>query len=228
MAISEVKMRKNELEDITNTNKSYNKKLNLKKVTKKEHRHNKSVSFENYLLTPKDEDYYYNDDESSTKQFDFETSSKVDDMKEVAMNSIPSPDTMVDDNESEVDSNLISEINDKRNFKLTDDCQDLSKNPDYIVLTSSLRLLKANKDKISNEIVELSNLLEFFNNCENPEEITKFFSKLLNNKLNLPKQNKILKSPVIKISKYQSADLKLADTNNDKPLFKTLNLFNNN
>lgn len=227
MAISEVKMRKNELEDITNTNKNYNKKLNMKKVTKKEYRHNKSVSFENYLLTPKDEDYYYNDeDENERKQFDFETSSKVNEMTDEAMNSIPSPGTTIDDNESEVESGK-SALNES-NQKSTDACQDLSKNPDYIVLTSSLRLLKANKDKISNEIVELSNLLEFFNKCESEEEISKFFSKLINNKLNLPKQNKILKSPVIKISKYQCPELKLADTNNDKPLFRTLNLFNNN
>ncbi|EGV60364.1 hypothetical protein PSN45_001875 [Yamadazyma tenuis] len=187
MAISEMKMRKNELEDITNTSKS---KLSFVKLEKKEKP--KAVTFENYLLTPKDEDYYDDDEEDLVPQHE-------EPKLEQAMTPVEEPEV----NES----------------------QDLDRNPDYIALTSSLRLLKSNKDKISNEIVELSQLSEFFKQCQDEKEIMKFLNKLLTNKLNLPKQNKILKCPMIKISKYEPQPLKL--NLNEKPLFKTLNLFNN-
>lgn len=160
MAISEAKMRSNE-----------DNKINLKKQ--------KSVTFENYLLTPKDEDYY----EKS-----------------------PSPDFPIQE---------IDQLNDEKNFE---------KNPDYIALTSCLRLLKNNKSQITKEIIELSDLIKQLNDNNDDKQVMNFLRKLLTNKLKLPKQNKIVKCPIIKISKYQTPNL---PNYNEKPVFKTLNLFNN-
>lgn len=107
----------------------------------------------------------------------------------------------------------------------------LGTNCDYLALTSSLRLLTADKDRIESEIVGLSQMLDFHANNADKDQIIDFFSKLVDNKLHLPKQSKILRCPLIEWSKYHNG---LANVNkesfagcgDEKLLFKTLNLFN--
>lgn len=107
----------------------------------------------------------------------------------------------------------------------------LGTNCDYLALTSSLRLLNTNKSKIEREIVDLSQMLDF--HAKNPDkgEIIDFFSKLVDNKLNLPQQNKILRCPLIDWSKYHNGLTNVSKESfeacaNEKLLFRTLNLFN--
>lgn len=107
----------------------------------------------------------------------------------------------------------------------------LGTNCDYLALTSSLRLLNTNKGKIEREIVDLSQMLDF--HAKNPDkgEIIDFFSKLVDNKLNLPQQNKILRCPLIDWSKYHNGLTNVSKESfeacaNEKLLFRTLNLFN--
>ncbi|CCE83708.1 Piso0_004294 [Millerozyma farinosa CBS 7064] len=104
---------------------------------------------------------------------------------------------------------------------------DLNKNPDYIALTSSLRLLSGSKVRIESEIVQLSNLLES-HTSSSKEDLVQFFLKLINNDLNLPKQNKVIKSPLIEWEKYNgnlSNVHKECLETTERPIFKTLNLF---
>lgn len=102
---------------------------------------------------------------------------------------------------------------------------------DYLALTSSLRLLNTNKGRIEKEIVGLSQMLDFHAKNSDKGEIVEFFSKLVDNELNLPKQNKILRSPLIDWSKYHNglnnvSKESFANCSSEKLLFKTLNLFN--
>lgn len=227
--------RKSELEDITNTNTNYNKKLkavapntNYYKKRRLQQRspsplepqsldlndsndstsprkeYHKSVTFDCPLLTPKDEDYYGLDAEKSTG---------------VASNAFDGYHNACDDN---ID-------NDPKDSNSTG--TDLESNADYIVLTSSLRLLSSNHQQILKDIDHLSGLLTRFQSSDNQDDFLQFFDKLINNDLNLPKQHKILKAPIINLNKYSLVQDR--DVNEDlaasekKPLFKTLNLFRN-
>ena len=107
----------------------------------------------------------------------------------------------------------------------------LGTNCDYLALTSSLRLLNTNKGKIEREIVDLSQMLDFHAKTPDKGEIIDFFSKLVDNKLNLPQQNKILRCPLIDWSKYHNGLTNVSKESfeacaNEKLLFRTLNLFN--
>lgn len=107
----------------------------------------------------------------------------------------------------------------------------LGTNCDYLALTSSLRLLNTNKGKIEREIVDLSQMLDFHAKNSDKGEIIDFFSKLVDNKLNLPQQNKILRCPLIDWSKYHNGLTNVSKESfeacaNEKLLFRTLNLFN--
>lgn len=107
----------------------------------------------------------------------------------------------------------------------------LGTNCDYLALTSSLRLLNTNKSKIEREIVDLSQMLDFHAKNFDKGEIIDFFSKLVDNKLNLPQQNKILRCPLIDWSKYHNGLTNVSKESfetcaNEKLLFRTLNLFN--
>ncbi|CUM46521.1 uncharacterized protein AC631_03796 [Debaryomyces fabryi] len=107
----------------------------------------------------------------------------------------------------------------------------LGTNCDYLALTSSLRLLNTNKGKIEREIVDLSQMLDFHTKNSDKGEIIDFFSKLVDNKLNLPQQNKILRCPLIDWSKYHNGLTNVSKESfeacsNEKLLFRTLNLFN--
>ncbi|CAG87858.2 DEHA2E07304p [Debaryomyces hansenii CBS767] len=107
----------------------------------------------------------------------------------------------------------------------------LGTNCDYLALTSSLRLLNTNKGKIEREIVDLSQMLDFHAKTPDKGEIIDFFSKLVDNKLNLPQQNKILRCPLIDWSKYHNGLTNVSKESfeacaNEKSLFRTLNLFN--
>lgn len=107
----------------------------------------------------------------------------------------------------------------------------LGTNCDYLALTSSLRLLNTNKGKIEREIVDLSQMLDFHAKTPDKGEIIDFFSKLVDNKLNLPQQNKILRCPLIDWSKYHNGLTNVSKESfeacaNEKMLFRTLNLFN--
>lgn len=108
----------------------------------------------------------------------------------------------------------------------------LNANADYIALTSTLRLLSNKKNTIELEIVRLSRVLQYHSTLSKNEEVIEFFMKLINNDLNLPKQNRILRCPLVDWSKYHR---KLSDVrgtiasgsaSDEKPLFKTLNLYN--
>lgn len=107
----------------------------------------------------------------------------------------------------------------------------LGTNCDYLALTSSLRLLNTNKSKIEREIVGLSQMLDFHAKNSDKGETIDFFSKLVDNKLNLPQQNKILRCPLIDWSKYHNGLTNVSKESfeacaNEKLLFRTLNLFN--
>lgn len=107
----------------------------------------------------------------------------------------------------------------------------LSSNCDYLALTSSLRLLNTNKCKIEKEIVDLSQMLDFHAKNSDKGEIIDFFSKLVDNKLNLPQQNKILRCPLMDWSKYHNGLTNVSKESfeacaNEKLMFRTLNLFN--
>lgn len=297
MAISEANIkRKNELEDITNTNTNYNKKLkqmhyykrrklqqrspsplaedeqqdddDLVNCTssrsssrngsnnsspKKEY---KSVSFDCPLLTPKEEDYYNQLDEdpgvasntpiklessdalcndrNDNEKFGVSTGtiSNVDNVAVAAAaaatttNNVPSAPSAPSVPSVRSDP---SDCSDPSNTNL-------NTNPDYIVLTSSLRLLSNNRHDILHDIEHLSSLLDTIKSTDNQEEFLDFFNKLIHNDLNLPKQHKILKAPIINFNKYNlvhnmscpiTSNEEL-NKSNDKPLFKTLNLFGNN
>ncbi|CAX44753.1 conserved hypothetical protein [Candida dubliniensis CD36] len=115
--------------------------------------------------------------------------------------------------------------------------QDLNENPDYIALTSSLRMAKITNAKINQDIIELSKLQQYYSTNANKEETIQFFLKLINNELNLPKPTKITKCPIINWSKYHPC---LSQVNKDfenqlrkcdkkeqakNSLYKALNLF---
>lgn len=103
--------------------------------------------------------------------------------------------------------------------------QNLNLNPDYISLTSSLRLLESSKLKILHDINQLSNILKIIN-YNDKSLIIKFFVDLINNDLNLPNQHKILTAPVVDWSKY---NCKNNENNFDSThLFKKINVFSNN
>lgn len=127
-----------------------------------------------------------------------------------------------DDDDDEImagDSNFIN---------CNDYYQNLNLNPDYLSLTSSLRLLESNKLKILNDINQLSNILKLIN-YNDKSVIVKFFINLINNDLNLPKQHRILTAPVINWSKYSYGADKNADPGLDPAhLFKRINVFSNN
>lgn len=110
--------------------------------------------------------------------------------------------------------------------------EDLNTNPDYIALTSSLRLLNENKNQVRQDIVHLSHLLDYYTQVASDDEVVRFFLALLDNKLNLPKQNRTLKSPIVDWSNYHNGLTNVKRESfdnigdvNDKPFFKTLNLF---
>ena len=69
-----------------------------------------------------------------------------------------------------------SSPNDGKSFK-----QDLNENPDYIALTSSLRMAKITNTKINQDIIELSKLQQYYSSTANKEETIQFFLKLINN-----------------------------------------------
>lgn len=112
-----------------------------------------------------------------------------------------------------------------------DPTRSLNNNSDYLALTSSLRLLSNSEDKIQREIVELSNILNFHATNSDKGAVVDFFLKLLDNELDLPKQNRILKCPLIDWSKYHNGLTNVSKEsfedsgNSEKLLFKTLNLF---
>lgn len=263
MAVSERNMkRKLELEDITNTNTNYNKKLkqmnfkkklqqrspspidgDLKSPKKYKKDYGKSVTFENSpLLTPKEEDYQDEpeiveinmDLPSSVGDYDLDDSVNPFDKVESNDNDDKFNDSNDNVNKDEFVSSQHSDVGQSQETNDSNDsqnkCDELITNADYIALTSSLRLLNNNKSKIEQEILQLSKLLSSFENIQNNDEVVKFFEKLIKNELNLPKQNKILKSPIINWSKYnlevENNGNKFNKNYNDKPLFKTLNLFN--
>ncbi|CAH6723327.1 hypothetical protein CLIB1444_14S01596 [[Candida] jaroonii] len=270
MAVSERNMkRKVELEDITNTNTNYNKKMKqmnfkkklqqrspspfegeLKSPKKYKKDYGKSVTFENSpLLTPKEEDYQ---DEPDIVEINMDIPSSVGDCDlddsvnpfDAVQNNDDDDNDMFNDsddnvNKKDLTNDHLGQTSDELQSRETNDVCDpqnsttdeLISNPDYIALTSSLRLLNNNKSKIETEILQLSKLYSNFDNIQNDGEVIDFFVKLVKNELNLPKQNKILKSPIINWSKYnlevENNGNKFNKNYNDKPLFKTLNLFNN-
>ena len=105
---------------------------------------------------------------------------------------------------------------------------DLDKNADYLALLLTLRLLYASKDRIHSQVVSLSQLLDFHANSASKEDVIEFVMKLIGNELDLPGQNKIIKTPMIDWSRYHKA---LNVSSNwhtqaeEPPMFKTLNLF---
>ncbi|KAL6453502.1 hypothetical protein SBY92_005073 [Candida maltosa Xu316] len=114
---------------------------------------------------------------------------------------------------------------------------DLNTNVDYITLTSSLRMAMLKSNQIKEEIVQLSKLQNYYLSNDNKEETIDFFIKLMNNELNLPKPNKIIKCPIINWSNYHPSlsqitkDFETQIKNGDKKeeaknsLYKALQLF---
>lgn len=265
MVVSERNMkRKVELEDITNTNTHYNKKKKQYKLQQrspspvnvlsdetkqsskstclspKKQLKYKTVTFENNaLLTPKEETY----DDLIDIHEESEKGSSI-------FHQIHSPSSI------SLDENISLDTEESNS--------ELNTNPDYLALTSALRLLNNRKSRIEQEIRQLSNLykcysklpvkqtksdkqivehheIKILDDCKTKSdhdytnvdyniqynEITDFFIKLVNNELQLPKQHRILKAPIINWSKYNlsQAANNLKGNINDKPLFKTLNLF---
>lgn len=170
----------------------------------------KSVTFElsqnkqyenSPLLTPKDDDDDYNDGVEGTE------------------------DGAQEETSNDTQNDAQNEVQNKNPGAC------LGTNCDYLALTSSLRLLNTNKGKIEKEIVDLSQMLDFHTKNSDKGEIIDFFSKLVDNKLNLPQQNKILRCPLIDWSKYHNGLTNVSKESfeacsNEKLLFRTLNLFN--
>lgn len=199
----------------------------------------KSVTFDCPLLTPKDEDYYNHLDLDSSEgvasntQFpslgdlaDNDCKHPYNDRNDLDSPYSGHPPTPPSSHEYEKQP-LVENVED---VGTGTNVPDLDSNPDYIVLTSSLRLLSNNHQQILLDIEHLSGMLNDFKTCNDQEEFLKFFQKLINNDLKLPKQHKILKSPVINLNKYNVTQNATEDltTSNEKPLFKTLNLFGKN
>lgn len=116
---------------------------------------------------------------------------------------------------------------------LTDDPEDaadpadLDRNPDFISLAASLRLLTANKAQIHADIASLSQLSRL--DTAGRDEIVLFFVKLMNNELDLPKQRRIMAAPTIDWAQYHAGlapvSTACASAKKDRPLFKALNVF---
>ena len=209
------KRKLNELEDITNNGFSNSKKLKM--------------SFRKL---------YFNSDNGKGKKRKDLKEMPAEDSKEYQDSPLLTPKDEEDDvgveyyegadakGNSETEK---EEINEKKGKK---EQEDLNTNPDYIALTSSLRLLNENRNQVRQDIVHLSHLLDYYTQVASDDEVVRFFLALLDNKLNLPKQNRTLKSPIVDWSKYHNGltnvNRESFDNNgdvNDKPFFKTLNLF---
>lgn len=138
------------------------------------------------LLTPKEEDDYSDDPETPSSLTPSNSSTTLSTAATTSPTSEPS---------------LIEEVSVKEERVKPD----LNTNPDHIALTSSLRLANHTKERITQEIIELSNLQQSYSHNNNKQELIEFFIKLMNNDLNLPKPNKIIKCPSINWCQYHPA-----------------------
>ncbi|ODV78541.1 uncharacterized protein CANTADRAFT_6906 [Suhomyces tanzawaensis NRRL Y-17324] len=168
------------------------------------------------LLTPKDEDDDDDDEHAYPKN-----------------DPSPSPGTSTACTTPPASSPINDTSNNDEKSSNTSHHANLDTNTDYISLTSSLRLLNSNKEKITGEMAQLAQLQEFHMKNNDKTEIINFFMKLVNNELDLPKPNKVLKAPTVDWAKYHSglgqvsADFKKELSCSDKPdsLYKSLRLF---
>ncbi|RLV89528.1 hypothetical protein JA1_005101 [Spathaspora sp. JA1] len=190
----------------------------------------KSVTFDlrnnSPLLTPKDDDEY---DDSEDVYSDEGVTSSVPSTPATP----PGSTTGIEDNHQLEEKPIYQNQSEQETIPE----HDLSTNPDYIALTSCLRLATNNRNKISQEIVQLSQLQQYQSQSKNKEETIEFFLKLMNNDLNLPKPNKSIKCPVINWSKYHPALINVSkefeefDKFNKKEVddhtYKSINIFRN-
>ncbi|EGW35087.1 uncharacterized protein SPAPADRAFT_64276 [Spathaspora passalidarum NRRL Y-27907] len=193
----------------------------------------KSVSFDlsnnSPLLTPKDEE------EEEEEEYNVSEDVYSD---EGSSSSVPSTPATPPGSTTSIDDH--PEVEEKHSFASERNHEPtigLDTNADYIALTSCLRLATNNRNKITQEIVELSQLQQYHSQNENKEETIEFFLKLMNNDLNLPKPNKTIKCPIINWGKYHPAltnvskkfencdQFKKEDL--DDSVYKSLNLFKN-
>lgn len=103
------------------------------------------------------------------------------------------------------------------------DPHNLQNNADYVALTLSLRVLQAHKQRIENDIRALEGL-----RTQSDDETREFFSKLVRGELNLPRPAKVLTAPVVDWSRYHHSLGNVQhclDSSDEKPMFRTLNLF---
>lgn len=101
----------------------------------------------------------------------------------------------------------------------------LDENMDYITLSSTLNLLYSQRDKIQNDILQLNRLKRKFN--DDPSELINLLNNNNNNNL-LPTRDKIIKCPMINLSKYgilDNEDPYILSVINNYPLFQSTNLF---
>ncbi|CUM64529.1 uncharacterized protein PRCAT00002134001 [Priceomyces carsonii] len=218
MALSEVKVLKrkiNELEDITNNDIYRTKKMKMKEMyydgKQPQQQRSPSPSEISSSSPPKSRSKSVSFDLSNNTQY--ENSPLLTPKEE-------------DDFDGDILNNEESSIELVENEKAID----VAKNPDYVALSSTLRLLKNSKHNILEDISKLSDLLKEHSQKSSKDELVDFVFKLMSNDLNLPKPHKIIKSPLIEWTKYHGG---LVNVNRglvqaleiDESLFKTLNVF---
>lgn len=234
-SLAEVKVNKRtigELEDITNNDGYHNNKkmkmnMNFKNMYFKSEGEERKRPQQQRSPSPSDLS-----SSSPTKQRAKSVTFELSQNKQYENSPLLTPKDDDDDDYNDVDGAVdVAENKAQNEVQNEVPGTQLGTNCDYLALTSSLRLLNNNKSKIETEIVDLSQMLDFHAKNSDKGEIIDFFSKLVDNKLNLPQQNKILRCPLIDWSKYHNGLTNVSKESfeacaNEKLLFKTLNLFN--
>lgn len=224
------KRKLSELEDITNSNTYHNKKMKANNINTTSARQYKDPAPQQQRspsptdMTPSSRVVSSPPSKTRSKSVLFATNSFNHQNPHKQYQESPLLTPKEEDDYDEVDT-CSSKSNDASNSSFD---LDLDNNPDYIALSSTLRLLYSSKNEISGQIRNLSQLLEFHSKTSNKEDVVEFVLKLINNELNLPKQNKVIQTPVIEWTKYHQG-LNVGDwsSKDEKPLFKTLHLFDN-
>lgn len=232
LQVKESKRKVSELEDITNSNTYYNKKMRSSKARNK---------FATQQRSPSPTDTSTSSSASTTpsssspprlrsKSVTFASGTQGHGCthKNYEESPLLTPKDEEDDyeEEEEVKPQHVDQL--QQQLEVLVHPEDLDHNTDYIALSLTLRLLYSSKTSISNQIVHLSKLLDFHRNSSNKADIINLVVKLINNELNLPKQNKIIQCPKIEWSKYHQGLSNVNEEcfqNDEKPFFRTLHMF---
>lgn len=215
MVVSELRTHKrklNELEDITNNDAFRNKKIKVKGMYEEDNVQPQQQRSPSPLDMPNS-----NPPKTRAKSVSFDLLSN----QQYENSPLLTP---------KEDDYYENELNDSQLEKTSNERLEIAKNPDYISLTSSLRLLRNSKDGILEDISALSDLLTFHSNEANKDELINFVVKLMSNDLDLPKPRKIIKSPIINWGKYHRSLDNVNDCWQKTPkiensIFKSLNVF---